>query len=83
VVVSRPWNGAVRPRTPAYSVDIIARLGEAFAYDDIEWHWMEIEGLRIKVATPRMLYAMKRDTVREQDRLDARMLRERFGLEVD
>ncbi len=71
------------PPGEAYSVDIIARLGAAFAYDDIEWHWMEIDGLRIKVATPRMLYVMKRDTVREQDRLDARMLKERFGLEVD
>jgi hypothetical protein len=71
------------PPGETYSVDIITRLGEAFAYDDIEWHWTEVEGLRIKVATPRMLYAMKRDTVREQDRLDARMLRERFGSEVD
>jgi hypothetical protein len=44
---------------------------------------MDVEGLRIKVATPRMLYVMKRDKVREQDRLDARMLRERFGDEVD
>ena len=37
----------------------------------------------MKVATPRMLYRMKRDTVREQDKVDARMLRERFGSEVD
>ena len=44
---------------------------------------MDVEGLRIKVATPRMLYAMKRDTVREQDRLDAQMLRQRFAGEVD
>lgn len=71
------------PPGERYSIDIIARLGEAHAFDDIEWHWMDVEGLRIKVATPRMLYAMKRDTVREQDRLDARMLRERFGDEVD
>lgn len=28
-----------------------------------------------------MLYQMKRDTVRPQDRLDAQVLRERFGLE--
>src|SRR5215207_6899795 len=38
------------PPDEAYSVDIIARLGEALAYEDIEWHWMEIDGLRIKVA---------------------------------
>jgi len=71
------------PPGESYSVDIIARLGEVFVFDDIEWQWMDVEGLRIKVATPRMLYVMKRDTVREQDRLDARMLRERFGDEVD
>lgn len=71
------------PPGESYSVDIIARLGEVFAFDDIEWQWMDVEGLRIKVATPRMLYVMKRDTVREQDRLDARMLRERFGDKVD
>jgi hypothetical protein len=28
-----------------------------------------------------MLYLMKKDTVRGQDRLDAEMLKERFGLE--
>jgi hypothetical protein len=71
------------PPGESYSVDIIARLGEVFVFDDIEWQWMDVEGLRIKVATPRMLYVMKRDKVREQDRLDARMLRERFGDEVD
>jgi len=71
------------PPDESYSIDIIARLGDAYAFDDIEWHWMDVEGLRIKVATPRMLYAMKRDTVREQDRLDAQMLRQRFAGEVD
>jgi hypothetical protein len=71
------------PPDESYSIDIIARLGDAYAFDDIEWHWMDVEGLRIKVATPRMLYAMKRDTVREQDRLDAQMLRQRFADEVD
>lgn len=71
------------PPDESYSIDIIARLGEAYVFDDIEWHWMDVEGLRIKVATPSMLYAMKRNTVREQDRLDAQMLRQRFGDEVD
>jgi hypothetical protein len=56
------------PPGESYSVDIIARLGEVFVFDDIEWQWMDVEGLRIKVATPRMLYVMKRDKVREQDR---------------
>ena len=35
---------------------------------------------RIRVATPRMLYRMKRDTVRPLDRIDAEAIRERFRL---
>jgi hypothetical protein len=64
-----------------YWIDILARVGEAFRYDDLEAEVLEIESLRVRVATPRTLYRMKRDTVRPQDRLDAEMLRQRFGLE--
>lgn len=64
-----------------YSMDILARLGEAFDYQDLESHDVAVEGVRFRVATPRMLYRMKRDTVRPQDRLDAEALRERFDLE--
>lgn len=66
-----------------YSMDLLARLGEAFRYEDLEAHEVEVEGVRIRVATPRMLYRMKRDTVRPQDRLDAEALRERFGIEEE
>ena len=62
-------------------IDILARLGEAFRFADLESEIIEIEGLRIRVATPRTLYLMKKNTVRGQDRLDAEMLKERFGLE--
>ena len=40
-----------------------------------------LDGIRVRVATPRMLYRMKRDTVRPQDKVDALVLRERFDLE--
>jgi hypothetical protein len=63
-----------------YSMDILARLGEAFRYEDLESHDVVVEGVRLRVATPRMLHRMKRDTVRPQDRLDAEAIRERFGL---
>ncbi len=36
-----------------------------------------------QVATPRMLYRMKRDTVRPQDRVDAQVLKQRFDLKED
>jgi hypothetical protein len=64
-----------------YWIDILARLGEAFRFADLEADVLEVEGISIRVATPRMLYRMKRDTVRPQDRLDAEMLKRRFGLE--
>jgi hypothetical protein len=41
------------------------------------------EGTQISVATPRMLYRMKRDTVRPQDRLDAQVIKEQFKLKED
>jgi Nucleotidyl transferase AbiEii toxin, Type IV TA system len=64
-----------------YSMDLLARLGEAFRYDDIEAHNVFVEGVRFRVATPAMLYRMKRDTVRPQDRLDAEAIKQRFALE--
>jgi hypothetical protein len=39
-----------------------------------------VDGIRVRVATPRMLYRMKRDTVRPLDRIDAEAIRERFRL---
>ena len=67
-----------------YSIDILSRLGEAFSYPDIESETLTTaEGSQISVATPRMLYRMKRDTVRPQDRLDAEVIKEEFKLEED
>jgi hypothetical protein len=64
-------------------IDILARLGERFGYDDIEWEEVTIEGVNVRVATPNMLYRMKRDTVRPQDKLDAAEIKRRFNLEED
>ncbi len=61
-------------------IDILARLGEAFRFADIESEDLVVDGVRVRVATPRMLYRMKKHTVRPQDRLDAQLLRERFDL---
>jgi hypothetical protein len=71
------------PPSGAYTIDILARLGEAFRYEDIEVEEIVLDGIRVRVATPRMLYRMKRDTVRPQDRLDAETLRQAFGLEEE
>jgi hypothetical protein len=71
------------PPTGDFWIDILARLGEAFQFADLESEELVVEGVRVRVATPRTLYRMKKDTVRPQDRLDARALRERFDLQEE
>jgi hypothetical protein len=71
------------PPHGSFSLDILSRLGDAFRYDDIEAEDILIDGVRVRVATPRMLYLMKRGTIRPLDRIDAEAIRERFGLVED
>jgi len=66
-----------------YSLDILSRLGTVFRYEDLEWSETDVDGVKVRVATPRTLYRMKRDTVRAQDRLDAEWIRRSFGLEEE
>jgi hypothetical protein len=61
-------------------IDILARLGEAFAFDDLEATIHSYGDVQVKVATPDTLYRMKRDTVRLRDKADAHLLKERFQL---
>src|SRR5919106_5910682 len=68
------------PPDSDYWIDILARLGEAIRYADVESELVQIEGISIRVATPRMLYRMKRDTVGPQDRADAHLLKQRFDV---
>lgn len=66
-----------------YWLDIMARLGDAFRYEDLERDEMTVDGIRICVASPRMLYRMKKETVRPLDRADAARIREVFGMDED
>ncbi len=65
------------------SIDILTRLGEATVWEDLEAQEVVIGGQRIRVATPRTLYRMKRDTVRSIDKTDASALCSAFGLEEE
>lgn len=71
------------PPSGTFHIDLLTRLGDAFAFDDIEIMRVPFEDLTISVASPRTLYLMKRGTVRMKDRADAEMLRQRFHLEDD
>lgn len=73
---------AIRYNSPdgSLQIDILARLGNAFSFEDIQFETMTYEGVQVRVATPEMLYRMKKSTVRLQDRADAEVLKEIFGL---
>ena len=71
------------PPDGGFHVDILARLGDAFRFDDLEAERLPFESITVSVATPRTQYKMKRDTVRPKDKADAVWLRERFGLDDD
>lgn len=64
-----------------FTIDIVSRLGEAFAFQDLEIVDVEAGHTTIKVVSPRTLYLMKRDTLRGRDRDDAERLRRAFDLE--
>ena len=59
-------------------VDIISRLGEAFSYKDLDFKKVEIEGTKVRIATPETLLRLKKDTVRPEDKMDAAFLEELF-----
>jgi hypothetical protein len=73
------------PPHARFSMDILTRLGEAFRYEDLVAGSEVIlfGDLPVRVATPQMLYRMKKDTVRPQDRADAARIRAAFDLEGD
>lgn len=74
----------VRYGTPdGFNVDIVSRIGEAFRFEDVQSEVLEFAGVPVRIATPRMLYRMKRDTVRPIDRADAADLKIKFGIEDD
>lgn len=64
-----------------FYLDILTRLGDATSFDDLEVEVKDVDGLLVRVATPRTLYRMKRNTVRPIDRADADALRVAFHLD--
>jgi len=69
------------PPSGTFHLDLLTRLGQAFAFEDLEVLRVPFEDLIVSVVSPRTLYLMKRDTVRLKDKADAALLKERFQLE--
>ena len=52
-------------------IDLITRLGSAFAFEDADWLVLDLDGVAVRVATPETLYAMKHRTSRPRDHDEA------------
>jgi hypothetical protein len=61
-------------------IDVLTKLGEAFAFADLQTERVPIGDIMVTVVTPQTLYRMKKNTVRLKDRADAELLRQRFAL---
>ncbi len=70
------------PGTDLY-LDILTRLGEYASFDDLEVAEIEIDEVKVRLVTPRILYWLKKDTVRDLDRIDAQFIKEKFNLQDD
>jgi hypothetical protein len=71
------------PPTGDVYFDVMTRLGEAASFETVEAETKEVEGIRVRVATPLALYRLKRGTVRALDRQDAAALRQQFDLDEE
>ena len=59
-----------------FYIDIVARIGEMFLYEDMQYEVRTVEGVPVRIATPETLFKMKKDTVRPEDKRDAWFLAE-------
>lgn len=68
------------PPEGTFYMDILTRLGEVYRFENVASQRVDFAGLQVTVATPAMLYEMKRSTARPKDWGDAEALRRRFRL---
>ena len=66
------------PPDADFVIDLIGRIGDAFAFDDLESERVLVDGVAVRVAAPETLLRLKRDTLRPIDKADAEALRRRF-----
>ncbi|MCY4595500.1 MAG: hypothetical protein OXC19_11985 [Bryobacterales bacterium] len=70
-------------RSGEYYFDFISRLREVVTFESVESEVKDVEGVRVRVATPLALYHFKKDTVRPIDWQDATAPPNQFQLKDD
>lgn len=69
------------PPEGTFHIDLLTRLGELYDFASLESERKLFGDLPVTVVTPRMLYQMKRRTVRPHDWGDAARVAKKFKLE--
>lgn len=69
------------PPDGTFHIDLLTRLGELYSFANLESERRPFGDLDVTVVTPRMLYRMKKGTVRPHDWGDAARLAKHFKLE--
>jgi hypothetical protein len=67
------------PPDGTFHLDLLTRLGERYDFASLESEQLSFAGLSVHVVTRRMLYRMKRNTVRPKDKADAATIVDVFG----
>lgn len=67
------------PPEGAFHLDLLTRLGELYDFASLESERLSFAGIPITVVTRRMLYRMKKSTVRPKDWADAAAIVDAFG----
>jgi len=66
----------IRYGTPnEFYIDIMARVGELANFEDLEYETIDYQGIKIKIAKPESLFRLKKDSIRDKDRIDAIFLK--------
>lgn len=71
------------PPDGTFHIDLLTRLGELYRYEGLESERKPFGDVSVSVVTPRMLYRMKKSTVRPHDWGDAARIALHFKIEDD
>lgn len=67
----------IRYGTPDdFYIDIMARIGVVTTFENLDYEIVEYEGIEARIATPETLFRLKKDTMRDKDKMDLFFLNE-------
>jgi hypothetical protein len=66
----------IRYGTPnEFYIDIMACVGELATFEDLEYDIIDYQGIKINIAKPESLFRLKKDSIRDKDKIDAIFLK--------